>query len=426
MIKTIAVERKHTFIWYVVLTILMFFYMFPFHLVPFGIPDQLNTNRIASFSFLLIAIIIRFRRGPKKMEGVAYKEWRSIVLFHIPVFFYMVLLIWMNGLKEGLDMATILINDAFTIFIQVYALFNIFDDVSDFLKVVLYAVLVQTVIIWFSVIDPTYALTIDTLFNQSEKIIENREYYAAGLGCMAAPGLLVYYLGMIACIYFAIKRKSSWLVLLYTIMVVTAVMIARTGLLLGIIGYVFLLINLKNKLSSVLGSVLLVFIATSVIFLLIGKGEILTFFESRFIRLIGLFNESEQIQSVSELSFFQGYFHASDTYIPPLSFDTLIGTGITSGSTKTGIHVNVDGGYIRLYVAYGLILAVFFYIFLAKKLIKTCKGSSDKIIKAILLLTIVLVFIGEFKEWYIYSSCVLVFYFVIALLTPQKMKYESK
>lgn len=61
-------------------------------------------------------------------------------------------------------------------------------------------------------------------------------------------------------------------------------------------------------------------------------------------------------------SFLKFYFYGSDTVIPPLTWETFWGLGILSGTSGSGITINADGAFIKMYAAVGPLLTIAFYI----------------------------------------------------------------
>ena len=114
--------------------------------------------------------------------------------------------------------------------------------------------------------------------------------------------------------------------------------------------------------------------------------------------------------------------HGKSTVLPPLSTETIVGTGVPSGTSGNGVTVIVDGGFFRLYVAYGLILAIIFYVFFLHLIFRVSFSFKNKDIRYTMLLMSALIIIGEIKEWSIYASCHVTMFFLMALLAYQDLK----
>ena len=126
------------------------------------------------------------------------------------------------------------------------------------------------------------------------------------------------------------------------------------------------------------------------------------------------------------MGFFEGYFAGKTTIIPNVSWKTILGTGITSGVSGNGVAVNVDGGYLRLYVAFGLPLAIVFYVFLYYKLFRAAKSMPDSRLKNVLLLFLVIIIIGEFKEYVIFQQYMLCIFYTAAILASMDAIKKEK
>ena len=93
--------------------------------------------------------------------------------------------------------------------------------------------------------------------------------------------------------------------------------------------------------------------------------------------------------------------------VPPLSFETIIGTGRVRSITGNGNASGHDSGYVQTYYSLGLLLAIFFYIFFlifAIFLIQRNKFQKyyDSKKQKILYLLILIVFVIEIKEPFIF------------------------
>ncbi len=79
------------------------------------------------------------------------------------------------------------------------------------------------------------------------------------------------------------------------------------------------------------------------------------FIGERFYRYELLQDES------ADNGFFYNYLKSEDVKIPPLSIGTFFGVGMLSGISGNGYHVNVDGGFLRFYSAFGLPTTILYY-----------------------------------------------------------------
>lgn len=413
-------EKPRTLVWFFLTTILMFMYIFQFDLSAFGILEQITSTRISVLIFYIIGIFeIGIIPGRNVKNGLG-KLFIKITWLNVFLFFYMLFIFVAIGVKEGTHMVTIIINFFLLQIIPCVIFFKYYRSIDELLEIIMYAVGLQTVIIWICLTVPSLSFTIDAMFNQVDNYTLAREGYAGGLGCIAAPGYIRYFLGQLACFYFIAKNQNKIpYLILYLLFSLTGSMIARTGLIGSIIGAIVIVIYLisvkgnRNLIACILATTIVVFIALN---WANSSNEASSFFEKRFFRLSSLIEESKSASSIGEIHFFDIYFHDEGTIIPELNNKTYLGTGVPSGTSGNDVKVNVDGEYIRLYVAFGLPLAIFFYLFIYINLFLTTIKQKDKIVKYTLYFFILFSFAAVFKEWTFYATPYLTLFILIASL----------
>ncbi len=423
-------EKKRSILWYCGMTVLLFFYIYQFNLTIIGLPMWLHSIRLASVVMYLLFIVGSLYNSYSLgiTKGAGGRFYKKVIKVHIAIFLYMVFLFFAIGVKDGNHMVVILINFFLFTIIPIYICSKLFQSWDEFLHIVLFATLLQSVFIWISTLDPAIATFFDLAFNADVETFEDlRVGYSGGIGCITAPGYIRYSIGEIACFYFAAKTRNPIYFILYLFMLLTGAMIARTGLIAGLLGLIFLLIysmskaSFKSILSFVVVSVLVIFIATNVM----SNSNALSFFQDRFARTEHLISDSRSYGFLN-FSFFEQYMSGESTVIPPLSFETLVGTGVPSGESGNGVKVNVDGGFFRLYVAYGLILAIVFYIYLFFNMIRTTTARKDRVYRYVLTLTILFFIIAEYKEWSVYASPYIWFFATMAMIADKNKLYSLK
>ena len=172
---------------------------------------------------------------------------------------------------------------------------------------------------------------------------------------------------------------------------ISTLFVGRTGLLISavfIFGYLFFsfsIIKIKNWAYICLGII--------IIYTLISSWS---FYVSR----IDNFNEDYF------LDWAFGSFIGKDTSvddianqpIPPISIETVFGTGMVTGPDGIGNASGHDSGYVQTYYSMGLILSVTFYLFLAYVLALYVKGHG-----VIAWLLFMVIFVIELKEPFIFK-----------------------
>ena len=124
-------------------------------------------------------------------------------------------------------------------------------------------------------------------------------------------------------------------------------------------------------------------------------------------------------------TYFRGYTgEGGVNTIPPLCSETLIGLGITTGVSGSGIITITDGGFLRNYSAMGLIVAIINYFIIIIIFLKQHKSYKSIIFKSIIMFMLLILLIGEFKEYYIYYVSPMCFFFLIFnLMEKESLSY---
>ena len=297
---------------------------------------------------------------------------------------------------------------------------NLFDNIEDFFRIILIASVIQGLIIMAGMFVPGASEIIDNLYINT-KVGWDYAYmriygYPGGINCITSTGSMQLSLGLVSCIYFYTKKVSvKWpYMVLYLFMSFCATAVARTGLVIAILGLLYLLHTLSNagKLKTIS---FILFVAIAAIFVVSSFG-LLDSLTDQFMRLTAL---SDQGLSASFLDYYLQKGDFSGTVgIPELSWKTIIGTGITSGTTGHGVYVNADGGFMRLYAGMGLPLAIVFYFVLFRSYFRTCKKINLFQLRNIGWFFLIYLVVGELKEPFIIFKrypviLILVFFYLV-------------
>lgn len=125
-------------------------------------------------------------------------------------------------------------------------------------------------------------------------------------------------------------------------------------------------------------------------------------------------------------AFFDAYFKGQSTLIPPLSLETLVGTGIWSGKSGSGLTINADGRYFRTYFALGLVGALLYYLSLLTIILQGFKKvqGNNRIVVVLFVLFIVM---GEFKEPLLFDWYYQTMFFIATHLFSKSLqnKYQT-
>ena len=406
------VRRKSVF-WYALMSFLMFFYIYEFNFDAFGLSTYLTSRRVSVF----ILIILAFFSGKKFFwpQGIAKKTLNTVIWFHVFLFIYSLVLLALVGRGTGSHVSDSILRLFLFGILPVFCFLQLFDSVEEFLYVVLIATLVQAGFILASLANPAFGEMLDITFSSgdnTEYLMGHRSGYAGGIACITAPGCLRFSMGVVAAFYFAIKRNAFIPLLVFIVLSIIGTMVARTGMFIGLIGLI--IISIRQGANNFFKYILIVILAFLAFLFFNNQIDIIEYFD--FHRLEDL------LFGTGGTDFVEGYFSGESTHIPPLTAEmVLYGTGIDSGVSGTGIQVNVDGGFLRLYAAYGLIICVLFYFVMFKCFLKNAYGTKDNIIKTTLLFFIIVILIGEMKEYTIYQQYMVGLFFTCSALVNKSL-----
>ena len=247
-------------------------------------------------------------------------------------------------------------------------------------------------------------------------------YRAPGFTSSAGSDLsVIQSMGIVAGIGFlklTFGRRNVWLTLLVISLIgvcwASTIFVGRTGLIIGsAFIFMYLLSVLKTFSFKHVQYLIALLVAGSVV-TAVGMHLLLNsdnFDPDYFLNWAfgSYFGEGSAVEELGSMP------------IPPLSVDTLIGTGLVvdpiSGESATG-H---DSGYIQTYYSMGLILAFIFYSFLMYISLRASKGRDW-----ILWLLIATIFVIELKEPFIFKYNVVLLVILISRLSIPKSNEIAK
>lgn len=376
------------------LSFVLFFYIYS---VSFpGLPSRVLSRRLAAIVFFVFAII---KNGGvyKHHTTTAVKEYSWFIKLHLALLLVSGITIVWIGAGEGKSIISSYLETVVFGTIAFYGIVHSFDSNEDFMKSVLLVSTIQCGVIISGTLSATF---LSALIRFADSQIWDLEHmasygYAIGFGCMTSTGVFKLSLGLVATDYCIAKNKNNigLNILLFLLISVTMIAVARTGFVLIILALLALVaIILKANPVKSLKILAAILIAFGIILLLLLSTEIETYFTTIFKRLL------ITVEDNSWGEFFDLYIGSETTIIPRIGF---WGELIISGTSGLGNQINVDGGFIKVFFAMGIPLAVFFYIFVSylSLSIKRREYSFDSCV--ILFLFFAILMMGEFKEFFI-------------------------
>ena len=403
--------KRESILYTVFISIVFFFYFYKANLTFLGLPAFINSQRICAVMLVAISFF-QSGRPVLNRNDITYKKYRRFIIFNICILLYMFLIVLIVGRGEGTSMIELLINQLVVGYFLISFEIKDFKSIDYFMSILIWIHIAQSIIIWLCAINPVFMSVLDLTFNNnnSDWYEVQRGAYAGGIGCITSSGAVKFAFGLVACLYKYLRTSSFKYILLYVFFSLTISVIARTGLLIALVCFPFFLSHLF-RLSTKYN------IITIGLVVLIGA-----IFISQFGNKLELFEDSinryEFLKDGGTKNWIEnGYLAGAETELPSLSVETIIGTTITSGVSGNGIKVNVDGGFLRSYVALGLPLAVIFYFVVFFSFLQIRNKSRDKVLRTTILYLILVLLIGELKEPYLFSIIPLPISYLIVLLS---------
>lgn len=377
---------------------------------------QAFTTEILAICLAIIYSCIQNRFKIELLRGL--NNWRNsakLLLFTAIPLLYSRFLLYFYGNGTG---------ETITFSLMIFILYgltelilfsNVFRSADELMKAVLYATLIQCFVILLGILIPSFAKMIDSSFANSGAYFDysfmRAKGYCGGISCITSTGSVKLSLGMVACLHCMMKKENiAKYIIYYLFICFISLTVARTSLLFSLIGLVVIFIYF-HKFDPIKARIILSWIAFGgailiMLFIFFNLGDK---FASLFTRFLDL--KASGIYDGFVVGYLQveGY---STGGIPPLSLNTIIGTGIISGISGNGIYVNADGGFFKTYAALGLVMAIVVYLFIFSILRKSNRNVSNnnRMIGGILFAFMIL---AELKEPTIFYTR---FYIIIVLI----------
>lgn len=397
------------------LVFIYFLFLYPFK-IP-GLPFGTVIPIIVVFAVIALCSLIDFRKYGKMKTTKMVKQYWGWNLFLV---LYVLLLLLTFGSGNGITP----IRDYVNILIILPAFYIsgqfVFNDVEDLMRILYIGVIIQSVIIIAALLIPALSLALFQLIPEGGFNSDNfggvdmitKYGYHVGLGVFASAGSLRMAIGQVGAFYYLITNRGNRLfihLITYLLISIATSLVSRTGLVVSVVGLFFVLYT-KGKTSR---KRVWRYISLLLFTLLIGYTIVVNTFTSDFLR--------ETFQRYSDTAekgiydtYFKGYTgEGGSNSIPPISTETIIGLGITYGTSGTGVTTITDGGFLRNYSAMGLIVAIINYVIIACFFKRQYKMSNYLEYKGVILFLSFIFIIGEFKEYFLYYISPICFLFLI-------------
>ena len=410
------IEKNGSIVRTTILTVLYFLFLYSFQMpgMPFGTAMLVLVVLAAYMGIMLLT-----NKEKRYKEKTSKWLWKYI-LWNVFLFIYVSCLLQFLGNRDG----TTPLRDYIymLIILPVFYISGnfIFRNIEELMKILYIGVIIQSIIILVALFSPTLTIALTLLFPEgayNSDIMGGfdmaiAEGYRVGLGVFTSAGCLKMAIGQIGACFYLIKSRGSKLYyhfIIYLFITIAVSVIARTGLLISLLGLV-LVVVIKRKQNRTQA---FKFVILSSILFLTGYFVVTEFFSVKFLDDI-----FQRFINTAENGIYETYLRGysgegGSNKIPPISIETIIGLGITYGVSGSGIETVADGGFMRNYSAMGLIVVLINYMIIAVFFLQRYRSTKSVDYKGIILLMAVILFIGEFKEYYIYYISPMCFMFLI-------------
>ncbi len=283
-----------------------------------------------------------------------------------------------------------------------------FDHVENFLVAFTLCGAIQSLIVFFQFFSFPFRQFLDSNFVKQGNIEFLRVSRATGLGCEGATLGFWISISMIACAYLIVRKKTKIFFIPFVLMMTAEFFIARTGLIISIILFIFMIICLSKK-SLITAGCVIIFSVVSLFFV----SSVLT----QNIDVDRLDYIQTWQSSVFETNKGSSLYSLQKMQIPELSLELMVGTGVARGDfafrNESAQH---DSGYIQSYIGLGLFVAVIFYLVVYFFLFFEIKKINNTLLKSWLFLLFALIIVNEMKEPFVLKYIPFFFIYTISLI----------
>ncbi len=380
--------------------VLIFSFLFDVNFI--NLPG-LTTARLSLIFLLIYSILFKFKISRACLNALG-----------VVIFVFLVCFLQYLGSRESTQISRIIWFAMYGI-ITPMLLSQGLKDPKEFFILITVACTLQALIAIFSFINPSIKAMLYNLVIFTVNFDEKQTLRAVALSSAGGASLsVVQSFGVISGIfllkYYSPKfMHGMFLVLGIFFSTLSTFIIGRTGLVVSLLAIMVYLLSLKFKLKTIAFLVSVIILVTQIDLIQLTD-KLMKDVDGFNIELFTAWIENAFIIKDNATS-----EDLSSMPVPPISFETIIGTGRV---TDINLGVNASGhdsGYIQAYYSMGLILATFFYLSYAFFLTKLIRFSNFSILYFLLLM----LFLLEVKEPFIFQYS-LPFFILTSVLVISK------
>ena len=368
---------------FIIKIILIFFIIYDFGFIAF---PSLTSGRVVLLAIFIYSLI--------KKDILINKEVAFFSIF-IFILFVASLIQFINSddFKQSSRLFWFTIYSIITPFL----LLKIFKDKIDFLNAFFIATTIQSIITIGSFLNPEFKQFILSAIVVGGNDIKDGFRAIGFTSASGAAFSIIQFCGVFSGLMLLNYTrdnliKSIFIWIFIVIGLLSTLIIGRTGLLCSIIAIIYFLFINFNLKKAILYSVI-TFIISQINFinLLENQTEGIDGFNIEFFKNWiedgFILKNNNTVEAISRMP------------IPPLSLNTIVGTGEVFDAEKSVNASGHDSGYIQTYFSLGFVFAIVFYVSYFLFLIRITKLKN----LLILLFLIFILFVVEFKEPFIFK-----------------------
>lgn len=384
-------------------SILLFFFIYDVALQ--GISTKFSSRKIV---FIIFSLIFLYKYFKCDRKIIAPKKVIEFYTAEFVVCVFSLLHVFIRALIYGFEQS-IYVEYPYVVYFLLFGLLapicivSSFRDIEEFLKALILATVYQSVFVILEFWIWPMRIWLSEHIYTTANVLYTHAKRATGLGASGAQLSVWLFFGVFACSYFLIrkqKHRKYWGIILIIFM--AQFLSGRTGLYLGIVDVLIVGVALHKNRKVLLNTMVKIgIIGIIVLAMVVGGihiGNIAV--TGRASVLTEAINRNTSISRiVGENGFFARL--AEDT-IPPLNKDTLLGYGVVGGQLTQELSCWHDSGFVKRYVADGLVMAIVEYVFFCLLLFNLWETIKYKTVKKYTFALIPVLLLIEIKEPFMY------------------------
>lgn len=386
-------------------TALIFFLIYDFGLL---ILPGLTTGRLIFILLCLFQIFIQ--------KTFVVNKKLQVFLSVLLLIFLASLIQFMNSM-ESTQISRLIFFTIYSI-ITPFFLMDIFKTRADFLYAFFLATIIQSIFAIYSFFNPEFKQFILSIIVVGGNDSMKEGFRAIGLSSSSGAAFsMIQFCGVFSGLLLLKYNKRSvfesiFIVLSIVIVLLSTLFIGRTGLICSLVSIIyFLVLNINFK--KILFYLVIIF--------LIGQINFIEIIEKQTERIPGFNIEffKNWIEDGFELEDNSTTKAIQQMPIPPLTINTILGTGEIKNEERNGNASGHDSGYIQTYYSLGFVLTLIFYISYFVFLISITKMKNVNFI----LFFIFILFLTENKEPFIFKY-IMPLYLLTLILVCNKERID--